>query len=106
MKLKYFLVFVFIPFLLTAQEQNQFEKDIDKAFTHAKKGVYFALSHIPTSKSTLTQDLIEDDKLVASIKLSKETSGVRVESIGHFETYSVEITVYRSYDSLEAEGFR
>ncbi len=107
MKLKHFLVFVFIPFLLEAQQkQNAFDVDVEKAFVNAKKGIYFALSHIPESKSSLNQDLIEDDTLIATIKLTKETNGVRVESIGYNKTYCVEITVYRSYDSLEEDGFR
>lgn len=107
MKNKALLLFLFIPLLLSAQDrQNQFDKDVEQAFVHAKKGVYFALSNIPESKGSMNQDLIEDDTLIASIKLTKETNGVRVESTGIYKTYSVEIVVYRSYDSLENDGFR
>ena len=105
MRIKLLLLLFIIP--ITAQDkQNPFDSDVEKAFIHAKKGVYFALSNIPESKGSMNQDLIEDDTLIASIKLTKETNGVRVESTGIYKTYTVEITAYRSYDSLEEEGYR
>lgn len=106
MRKNHFLLFA-LPLLILAQSaKNSFEEDLEHAFVNAKKGIYYALNNIPESKSSLHQDLIEGDKLLAEIKLSKETNGVRIESVGHFKTYSVEVTVYRSYDSLEEEGYR
>lgn len=107
MQTKYLLLVIVFPLLLISQSQKtSFEDDLEHAFVNAKKGIYYALNNIPESKGSLHQDLIEEDKLIAEIKLSKETNGVRVESVGHFKTYAVEITVYRSYNSLEEEGYR
>jgi len=107
MQTKYLLLILVFPLLILSQSKNSsFEDDLEHAFVNAKKGIYYSLNNIPESKSSLRQDLIEEDKLIAEIKLSKETNGVRVESLGHFKTYSVEITIYRSYDSLEKEGYR
>ncbi|MCZ7602947.1 MAG: hypothetical protein QY331_01105 [Melioribacteraceae bacterium] len=105
MKLKFIIPFLFIV-ILSAQEETTFEDDIDRAFIHAKKGLYFALGNIPITKNSLSQDLIDNDVLIASVKLSKETNGVKVTSTGIYKTYSVDLTVYRSYDSLEKEGYR
>lgn len=105
MKIKFIIPFLFV-LILSAQEETTFEDDIDRAFIHAKKGLYFALSNIPVSKNTMSQDLIDSDVLIASVRLTKETNGVKVTSTGIYKTYSVDLTVYRSYDSLEKEGYR
>ena len=103
---------LFLPILLislSAQDQtqkNSFDDNVKHAYNNAMKGIYFALENIPESKSSLNSDLIEDDSLLAEIKLSKEVNGVKIESKGIYKTYSVEIIVYRSYDSLEKDGFR
>lgn len=105
MKIKFIVPF-FIILTISAQEEITFEDDMNRAYVNAKKGVYFALKNIPVSKNTLTQDLIESDVLIASVKLSKETNGVKVTSTGIYKTYSVDITVYRSYDSLDKDRYR
>jgi hypothetical protein len=81
------------------------EQDIDMAYQNAKKGIYWALSNIPGKKATMDNDLIAEDKLYASVKLSKEVNGVKVNSVGYFQTNQVEITIYKSYESLKAEGY-
>ena len=107
MKIKYLLLVLILPLILFSQsKEKSFEDDLDHAFVNAKKGVYYALNNIPETRKSLNQDLIEDDTLIAEIKLSKETNGIRIESVGHYKTYSVELIVYRSYDSLEDDGYR
>jgi hypothetical protein len=88
---------------LFAQEKT--EQDMEAAYQNAKKGIYWALSNIPGKKSTMDNDLIAEDKLYASVKLSKEVQGVKVSSKGYYQTNEVEITIYKSYESLKAEGY-
>ncbi|MCW9095292.1 MAG: hypothetical protein OQJ74_05565 [Ignavibacteriaceae bacterium] len=96
-------LFLFLPGSLLAQAKT--EQDIDVAYQNAKKGIYWALSNIPGKKSTIDNDLIAEDKLYASVKLSKEVNGVKVSSKGYYQTNEVEITIYKSYESLKAEGY-
>ena len=81
------------------------EDSLDIAYNNAKKGYYWALSNIPERKSRLDNDLIADDKLIASIKLFKEVNGVKIESTGFHLTNQIRIIIYKSYDSLMKEGF-
>jgi len=94
---------LFLPISLLAQAKT--EQDIDMAYQNAKKGIYWALSNIPGKKATMDNDLIAEDKLYASIKLSKEVNGVKVSSKGYYQTNEVEITIYKSYESLKTEGY-
>ena len=96
-------LFLFLPVSLLSQAKT--EQDIDVAYQNAKKGIYWALSNIPGKKATMDNDLIAEDKLYASVKLSKEVQGVKVSSKGYYQTNEVEITIYRSYESLKAEGY-
>lgn len=96
-------LFLFLPISLLAQAKT--EQDIDVTYQNAKKGIYWALSNIPGKKATMDNDLIAEDKLYASVKLSKEVNGVKVSSIGYYQTNQVEIIIYKSYDSLKNEGY-
>jgi len=96
-------IFLSFQFVLTAQ--NKTDADIDIAYQNAKKGIYWGLSNIPGKKSSLDNDLIGEDKLYASVKVEKEIQGVKVTSKGYHNTNEVEITIYRSYESLKAEGY-
>jgi hypothetical protein len=98
-----FGIFLSLQFILIAQ--NKTDSDIDVAYQNAKKGIYWGLSNIPGKKSSLDNDLIGEDKLYASVKVEKEIQGVKVTSKGYFNTNEVEITIYRSYESLKAEGY-
>lgn len=104
MKLLFILAIILAgQFVLIGQSKT--DSDMDVAFQNAKKGIYWALSNIPLKKSTNDNDLIADDKLYASVKLNKEVNGVKVSSIGYYQTNQVEITIYRSYESLKTEGY-
>jgi len=94
---------LFLPISLLAQAKT--DQDIDLAYQNAKKGIYWALSNIPGKKASLDNDLIAEDKLYASVKISKEVQGIKVNSIGYNQTNQVEITIYKSYESLKAEGY-
>ena len=105
MKAIFFLsLLLFLP-SMNSYSQVKTDQDIDMAFQNAKKGIYWALSNIPGRKSTLDNDLIAEDKLYASVKLSKEVNGVKVSSVGFYQTNQVEITIYKSYESLKTEGY-
>ena len=94
---------IFVSYNSLAQEK--LESDIDITFQNAKKGIYWALSNIPIKKSRIENDLIAEDRLYASVRLDKEVNGVKVVSKGFYQTNEVEITIYKSYDSLKAEGY-
>jgi hypothetical protein len=85
--------------------QTKTEDDMNLAYQNAKKGIYWALSNIPGKKATLDNELIAEDKLYATVKLSKEINGVKVISRGYYQTNQVEITIYKSYESLKSEGY-
>ncbi len=102
MKSYTFLFLLLATFLYPFQNLN-FEENLDKAYQNAKKGIYWALDNIPRDKKKLDNDLIFDDNLIARIDLYKEVEGVRVVSVGYYETYSITIEIYRSYESLEKD---
>jgi hypothetical protein len=85
--------------------QTKTEDDMNVAYQNAKKGIYWALENIPGKKASLDNDLIAEDKLYASIKINREVNGVKVVSKGFYMTNHVEITIYKSYDSLKSEGY-
>jgi hypothetical protein len=85
--------------------QSKTEDDMNLAYQNAKKGIYWALSNIPGKKATLSNDLIAEDKLYASVRFSKEINGIKVSSKGYHQTNIVEITIFKSYDSLKSEGY-
>ena len=100
-----FLLCTFLTFSVLCTAQGKIESDIDYAYQNAKKGIYWALSNIPKKKSKVETDLIADDKLYSHVRLDKEIYGVKVESKGFYLTNTVEITIYRSFDSLKEYGY-
>jgi hypothetical protein len=104
---RYFLMTVLIGLFEVCSlfAQTKTEDDMNVAYQNAKKGIYWALENIPGKKASLDNDLIDEDKLYASVKISKEVSGVKVSSIGYNQTNMVEITIYKSYESLKSEGY-
>jgi len=85
--------------------QVDLESDIDIAIQNAKKGIYWVLNNIPEKKNKLDNDLISEDKLFASVKLSKEINGIKIESTGFNNSNSVTIKLFRSNESLIKDGF-
>ncbi len=103
MSLKIFFLLCFFGSFTFAQ--STIESDVEFALQNAKKGVYWALSNIPVKKSKIEHSLIDIDKIISHVKLSKEINGVRVESTGYFGTNELTIIMYRSKDSLIKDGF-
>ena len=97
------IVIIILSAILTSAQDTP-ESKMNEAFQNAKKGVYYALSNIPDKKNNWTKELIDNDKLVAKVKLGKEVAGISIESEGYFDTYEIKITLYRSYESLLKEG--
>ena len=91
--------------VINVSAQSKTEDDMNVAYQNAKKGIYWGLSNIPGKKATLDNDLIAEDKLYASVKISKEVQGVKVSSVGFYQTNQVEIIIYKSYESLKGEGY-
>ena len=92
-------------FSLVSFSQEKLESDIDYAYQNAKKGIYWALANIPEKKTKLDNELIADDKLYAEVKLIKEFNGIKVESTGYYHSNEVRIKIYKSFDSLEKDGY-
>jgi len=105
MKPDYILCLILIFSLTNLLAQEKTEGDIDMAYQNAKKGIYWALSNIPEKKTKIEEDLIADDKLYAEVKLYKEVNGVKIISTGYYHSNKIEITIYKSYDSLREEGY-
>jgi len=103
---KLFVVFI-VVLVHTAflDAQTLMEKDIDQAYQYAKKGIYWALSNIPESKSKLSNDLVADNKLYAKVKLNKLVDGIKIEAIGFSNSNEVSIKIYKSNNSLIEEGY-
>ena len=102
--MKVLLIIIFL-LPLTIHAQEQMEINLDLAYQNAKKGVYWALANIPESKSRIQSDLIANEKLYASVKLTKEFNGLKIVSTGFDESTGVSITVYRSTDGLIKDGY-
>jgi len=85
--------------------QSQIESDIESALVNAKKGVYWGLSNIPTRKTKIEKSIINEDKLIAKVKVSKEVNGIRVEATGYYLTNEVSISLYKSAESLIKDGY-
>lgn len=103
MSLKIFFLLCFFGSFTLAQ--STIESDVEFALQNAKKGIYWALSNIPVKKSKIDNSLIDGDKIISHVKLSKEINGVRIESTGYYGTNELTIVMYRSKDSLIKDGF-
>jgi hypothetical protein len=101
--MKKIVLFILFPIILIAQEFS--ESNIDTAFLNAKRGVLWCLSNIPVKKNEIENHLITNDKLVSSVRLQKEINGIKVESIGYYNSAEVKIIIFKSNDNLLKEGF-
>lgn len=101
------VAFILFPILLFGQAINQksdFKGKVDSAYINAMKGVSFALENLPEKRSSTSKDLIAENELIASVKVSKEVGGVVIQSLGYCNTYKVTVEVYRDYETLIKEG--
>ena len=97
------LSFIFLTHSIYSQSKT--ENDIESLLINAKKGVYWALSNLQGKKTKFDQSLIDNDKLIAKVKVSKEINGVRIESTGYFDTNELTIVLYRSREGLIKDGY-
>lgn len=96
----FFSVYMFfLPFSETMEDEINF------ATNNARKGIYHGLSSIRKMKSKIDEKMVDNDKLVADVKVTKEINGVRIESEGFYNTTSVRIIVYRSLESLIKDNY-
>lgn len=100
-----FIISILFFFSQLTFSQAEIENDMDIAVQNAKKGVYWALSNIPVKKTKIEKSIINEDKLLARVKIAKELNGVRVESTGYYNTNEVTVVIYRSRDSLLKDGY-
>ena len=101
-------ILLIVTFLFLSQaafSQSKVEEDIQFALVNAKKGVYWALNNIPVKKSKLEKSLINDDKLIAKVKVVKELNGIRLESTGFDQSNEVTIVLYKSSETLIKDGY-
>ncbi|HQF42790.1 MAG TPA: hypothetical protein PK073_07730 [Ignavibacteriaceae bacterium] len=96
---------LFFNLTLLIQAQTKVESDIETALVNAKKGVYWALSNLQGKKAKIDKLIINDDKLISKVKVSKEVNGVKIESTGYFQTNEVNIVLYKSSDTLIKDGY-
>ncbi len=98
--------FLFILlFPLTLFAQPDMEENLNAAYQNAKKGIYWALVNIPENRKKLQSDLIDENKMYASVKLEKEYNGVKIVSKGYDNSTEVSVTVYRSLEGLIRDGY-
>lgn len=87
---------------LFGQENNidstlvDIESDIIFAFKNAMKGVVWAIDNVPFKKEQTYKDIIDNNLKVCSIKIYKQEGGIKIISIGYFNSSQVEITTYKS----------
>lgn len=105
MRTVFIILFVFLFSLSGSMAQDKVESDIEFALQNAKKGVYWALSNIPVKKTKIEKSIVNEDKLLAKVKIAKELNGVRIESTGYYQTNEVSVVIYRSRDSLLKDGY-
>lgn len=107
MKLRSLLLLMVNILILQGAAQAQMPADsiIEKAYQNAKKGYWWALENIPKKKQQTGHDLISDNRLISSVKLSREINGIRIESEGYNETCEVRLLIFRSTDSLLKDGY-
>jgi hypothetical protein len=97
-------VFIFL-FTNLSIAQAKVEEDITTTLQNAKKGVYWALSNIPVKKAKVEKSIINEDKLIARVKVYRELFGVKIESTGYYQTNELTIVLYKSSDSLLKDGY-
>ena len=99
----FFCIFLIISSATVAQ--SKVDTDIEAALVNARKGIFWGLMNIPVKKAKIEKSLINEDKLVARVKIAKELNGVKIESTGYNNTNEVTIVLYRSADSLIKDGY-
>lgn len=106
MKQSFLFIFAFLLIYSSILfSQSKVDTDIEAALVNARKGVFWALMNIPVKKAKIEKSLINEDRLIAKVKIAKELNGIKIESTGYNNTNEVTIVLYRSADSLIKDGY-
>lgn len=81
---------------LNRQDTVSVEDDVYLAYKNAMRGVIWAIDNIPFKKDATYKDIIENDKKICSIKIFKQEGGIKIISLGFYNSSTVEITTYKS----------
>lgn len=99
------VIFIFLISAGFISAQDSTFSDSDIAYRNAVKGIQWALQNIPEKKLNLSNDLIENNIHYASIKISKEVNGYKIESTGYYLYAEAALKIYRSDDWLLKLGY-
>jgi hypothetical protein len=102
--MKTFLILSILSSLFFSSD-SIIEDDLNIAFINAKKGMYWGLSNLRSKKIKMENKLVDGNKLLAEIKVSKEINGVKIESTGFNNSTEICLKIYRSYDNLIKDGY-
>jgi len=105
MKNSLYLIFIISLFSLPIFSQSRIDAAIDSLQINARKGIYWGLMNIPVKKARIDKSLINNDRLIAKVRVIKELNGVKIESTGYHNTNEMTIVLYRSADSLIKDGY-
>lgn len=92
-----FIVFSGLTQTIQSQDSTSVEDDIFFAYKNAMKGVIWAIDNYPYKKEATYKDIITDNKKICSVKIFKQEGGLKIVSIGFFNSSQVEITTYKSF---------
>ncbi len=97
------LVFILLILIYTsgysqslASDSSSVEDDVYFAYKNAMKGVIWAIDHLPFKKAATYKDIIENNQKVCSIKVFNQEGGIKIISMGFYNSSTVEITTYKS----------
>lgn len=96
-----FIFYLLIPLSLHSQslaDSTNIEDFIFQAYKNAMRGVFWAIDNYPYKRDATYKDIIENNKKICSVKVFKQEGGIKIISIGNFNSSTVEITTYKSLD--------
>lgn len=95
----FFFIFISLGYSQSVQSQDStsVEDDVVFAYKNAMKGIIWAIDNYPYKKEATYKDLISDNKKICSIKIFKQEGGLKIISIGFYNSSTVEITTYKSF---------
>jgi len=102
MKKIFFLLIFFSTALLYSQslistnDSTSVEDDVVFAYKNAMRGVIWAIENVPFKKEATYKDIIDNNKKICSIKVFKQEGGIKIVSMGFYNSSTVEITTYKS----------
>ncbi len=103
-------VFVWIvcAFAIELPAQSNGKKnfsDVDSAYKNAQKGLQWGLSNIKAKKVRSENKLVTENNLIATVKIEKVISGIKLISIGFCGSTEVSLVLYRTFAALVQDGY-